>query len=283
MNTLFRRFFALAILLLLAVALPPGESAAAQSTDPPEILVLGTFHMANPGRDVHNTKADDMLSARRQGEMEELLEVLETFRPTAVAVEASATSGAIASLYQAYLDGEHTLNRNERQQIGFRLARRAGLETVHSVDVDGDFPYYRVQNYAIANDMKARFDSLTDATGERVARAQEFLRSHTLLEMLEYINADSTSAVGVGEYYGFVPFGEPYEYAGPDLLAAWFQRNIRIYHNIRRLATAPGDRVLVVYGAGHLGWLQQMAQDDPAVRLRTLGDLTGRSERTSTR
>jgi hypothetical protein len=72
-----------------------------------------------------------------------------------------------------------------------------------------------------------------------------------------------------------MPFGEPYEYAGPDLIARWFERNLRIYGNIRALATTPSDRILVIYGAGHLGWLRQMVDDDGWVQLRTLSQLLG--------
>ena len=78
----------------------------------------------------------------------------------------------------------------------------------------------------------------------------------------------------VGEYYrGFVPFGEPFEYAGPDLLAAWFQRNIRIHRNVLALIASPNDRVLVIYGSGHLGWMRQNVANDPTVQLRKLADL----------
>ena len=101
----------------------------------------------------------------------------------------------------------------------------------------------------------------------------EFLRTHTVLETLEYMNSDSTVARDVASYYGFVPFGEPYEYAGPDLVARWFERNIRIYRNIVALITSPDDRVLVIYGSGHLGWLRQNVEHDASVRLRTLGEL----------
>lgn len=34
-----------------------------------EVLVLGVYHMANPGRDVANLEADDVLSTRRQTEI----------------------------------------------------------------------------------------------------------------------------------------------------------------------------------------------------------------------
>lgn len=70
-----------------------------------------------------------------------------------------------------------------------------------------------------------------------------------------------------------MPFSEPYEYAGPDLIASWFERNIRIYANIHALATSPNDRILVIIGAGHFGWLRQYVVDDASVELRKLSDL----------
>jgi Family of unknown function (DUF5694) len=97
-----------------------------------------------------------------------------------------------------------------------------------------------------------------------------------VLEALEFINSDAMVARDVGSYYALLQFGEPFEYAGPDLLAAWYQRNIRIYANIRALATSPDDRILVIYGYGHLGWLRQNVANDAAVQLRTLADLTDR-------
>jgi hypothetical protein len=101
----------------------------------------------------------------------------------------------------------------------------------------------------------------------------DYLQSHTILEMLSMMNSDSSVARDVALYYEYVPYGEPYEYAGPDLLASWFQRNIRIYRNIFALAE-PGERILVLYGAGHLGWLRRNVTDDVRVRLRKLSDFT---------
>ena len=67
--------------------------------------------------------------------------------------------------------------------------------------------------------------------------------------------------------------GEPGDWAGADLLADWFRRNARIYANIAGLAGSPDERVLAIFGAGHLGWLRQNIASDPTLRLRTLGDL----------
>jgi hypothetical protein len=261
---------------IAAVSLASLISVAAFSQESParpEILILGTYHMANPGRDVHNMEADDVLSATRQREIAELIDVLRRFRPTKVAVESRVGRRQIPERYAEYLAGEYTPSRNETEQIGFRLAKELGHEAIYPVDEDGEFPYFRVLNYAKANGLEAEFDSVRAVTGARVEREADYLRSHTVLETLELMNADSTVAQAVAEYYAFVSFGEPYEYAGPDLIARWFERNIRIYSNIRALITSPDERILVVYGAGHLGWLQQNVENDASVQLRKLSDL----------
>src|ERR1035438_8610935 len=38
----------------------------------PQVMVLGTYHMANPGRDIYNMQADDVRSPKRQQELAQL-------------------------------------------------------------------------------------------------------------------------------------------------------------------------------------------------------------------
>ena len=261
------------VFLFLALTAIPTTSRP-QSDARPEILVLGTYHMANPGHDIHNMQADDVLSPKRQQEIAQLMDVLKKFRPTKIAIEAEVGSQREAQRYADYLTGKYALTRNEIDQIGYRLAKEMGHRAIYPVDVDGDFPYLRVVNWATANGLKEKFDALAAGTGARVKAEGDFLRTHTVLEMLGLMNADSSVATSVAAYFAFVPYGQPYEYAGPDLLAAWYQRNIRIYHNIIALIDSPNDRILVIYGAGHLGWLRQDIANDASVKLRTLGALS---------
>src|SRR5689334_1114361 len=67
-------------------------ACAAQTTARPEILVLGTYHMVNPGHDLYNMQADDVQSPKRQQEIAELIETLKKFHPTKVAIEADLGS-----------------------------------------------------------------------------------------------------------------------------------------------------------------------------------------------
>jgi hypothetical protein len=231
--------------------------------------------MANRGRDIFNLQADDVLSPKRQQEIAQAIEALKKFHPTKIAIEADIESPAAGQKYTDYLAGKYALSRDETDQIGYRLAKELGLHAVYPVNVDGEFPIQRVSNYAKANGRAEKFDAIMVAAGARVKEQDEFLRSHTVLEMLEYINSDAMVAKDVAIYYASVPFGEPGDYAGSDLLALWFQRNIRIYHNIVALIDSPSNRILVIYGAGHLGWLQQDIANDTTVKLRKLADLTG--------
>ena len=260
-------FLFLVLLAIPRVSWPQSEPRA-------EILVLGTYHMANPGHDIHNMQADDVLSPKRQQEITQLIEVLKKFRPTKIAIEAEVGNQKEAQRYVDYLAGKYTLTRNEIDQIGYRLAKELGHRAIYPVDVDGDFPYLRVVNWAKANGLNAKFDALAASTGERVEAEGEFLRTHTVLKMLGLMNADSSVATSLASYFAFVPYGQPFEYAGPDLLAAWYQRNIRIYHNIVALIDSPNDRILVIYGAGHLGWLREDIANDATVKLRKLADLS---------
>ncbi len=245
-----------------------------QSDARPEILILGTYHMANPGRDIHNMHADDVLAPKRQQEIAQLIDVLKKFQPTKVAIETNVGSERVTQQYSDYVAGKYPLSTNETNQIGYRLAKEMGHKTIYPVDEEGDFPWGRVVNWTKANGQYEKFAAADEITDKQIAEESEFLQKHTILEMYEYLNSDSMSARGVAFYYSLVPYGDPGDYAGPDLLAAWYQRNIRIYHNIVKLIDSPNDKILVIYGAGHLGWLQMDAASDATVKLRKLAEFT---------
>jgi len=231
--------------------------------------------MSNPGRDIHNMQADDVLSPQRQQEITQLIEVLKRFHPKKIAIEDDIGSQRVEREYSDYLAGKYTLSRNETNQIGYRLAKELSHKSVYPIDDEAEFPWQRVVNYAKANGRTEKFDAISSGWGTLVKEQGDFLRSHTVLETLEYMNSDSRAAKDMAFYFATVPYGDPSDYAGPDLLAAWYQRNIRIYSNIVKLIESPNDRILVIYGAGHLGWLRQDIANDASVKLRKLAELTG--------
>ena len=264
--------------LFVAVLAVQFSAFAQEPIAKPEILVLGTYHMANPGRDIFNMQADDVLAPKRQQEIAQLMDVLKKFRPTKIAIESSVDSDRRPKQYADYLAGKYTLTANEIEQIGFRLAKELGHQQIYPVDVDGDFPMQRVVNYAKANGKGDQLEAMMGPWGTMVKEQSDFLQTHTVLEMLNFINADARVTNDVATYFAIIPYGDPGDSAGADLLASWYQRNIRIYQNIRKLADSPNERILVIYGAGHLGWLQQDVANDASVKLRKLAEFTSKAQ-----
>ena len=247
-------------------AATPGVPARA------EVLIVGTYHMTNPGRDIYNMQADDVLAPKRQAEIGEVIATLRKFNPTKIGVERNAGDARIASDYADYLAGRHELTRNEIEQLGFRLAEALGQKAIYPVDADGEFPYQRLVNYAKAAGRSRELQDTMDVFGERVKAQGEYLASHTILETLLFMNAHERVAQEVGLYYRLAHLGEPWDWAGADLVSDWFRRNMRIFGNIVQLADTPRERVLVIFGSGHLGWLQHAVASDPTLRLRTLAE-----------
>src|SRR5438132_11619239 len=236
----------LCVLALALGAAFPGVSQQSPASARAEVLVLGVYHMANPGHDIFNMQADDVLAPKRQAEIAQLMEALKKFQPTKIAVEADFGSDRIAKRYADYTAGKYELTRNEIDQIGLRLAKELGHKTVYAVDVDGEFPFQRIIDYAKASDRSKELDAMMAEIGAMVKAQNSYLASHTVLETLLYMNDDNKVAEDVGFYYREARFGQPGDWAGADLLADWFRRNVRIYSNVLQLADSPGERVLVI-------------------------------------
>ena len=268
----------LCLVALAAASLHPaaGRPSPAETPAPgaprAEVLVLGVYHMANPGHDIFNTQADDVLTPKRQAEIAELIAALKKFNPTKIAVEADVYGDRISKRYADYQAGKYELTRNEIDQIGLRLAKELGHKTVHATDADGDFPWQRVVNYAKASGRSKELDGILGEIGAMVNAQTAYLASHTVLATLLYMNADARVAQDVGFYFREAHLAEPGDWAGPDLVADWFRRNMRIYGNVARLADSPNERILVIFGAGHLGWLRHAVASDPTMRLRKLAE-----------
>ena len=72
----------------------------------PTLMVLGTAHFSNPGRDLCNVKVDDVFSPRRQREINAVVEPLASFRPAHVAVEwPRKQQDALEARYRDYREG----------------------------------------------------------------------------------------------------------------------------------------------------------------------------------
>jgi uncharacterized protein DUF5694 len=244
-------------LLALALAALPFAATAAE---PVSVMIVGGFHMSNPGHDLHNVQVDDVLAPKRQTEIAAVTDALAKFRPTLVAVEWPAD--LTDQRYDAYLKGTLPPSHNEVVQLGFRLAKSAGLKSVAGIDVDGEFPYDAVQTYAQAHGMGQPLTDV-DAEIETTVRTQsDLLAKGTVGGVLRYLNDPAFVAKGNGFYRTMLGVGGGTAQPGAELLTQWSRRNFLICANLVQRAK-PGDRVVVFYGSGHSFLLHQCVGETP--------------------
>ena len=230
-----------------------------------EVLLLGSYHMANPGADLFNVEADDVLLPKRQQEIEDVVERLAAFRPTRVAIEAEWGDTTDPALYRAYRSGRHELSRSESQQIGFRLARRMDLPEIDGIDMTGDFPFGPVQELAQSDSTLMRYLVEGRGVGEAAVEAiGRWLAEGSIGQTLRRMNTPEAIHYSHEVYLRFLlPVVNERAAPGADLLAGWYERNIRIFANLHRMGLGPDDRIFVIYGAGHVPILRQMVADSP--------------------
>lgn len=61
----------------------------------------------------------------------------------------------------------------------------------------------------------------------------------------------------------FLFAGDGANYAGPQLLARWYERNFRMAHNLTRVLRPDTRRVLLLAGSGHVPPLRNIFDESP--------------------
>jgi hypothetical protein len=261
-----RLAFAAAALPLLVPLTSPSLAAAAA---PVSVLIVGTFHMSNPGQDLHNLAADDMLAPKRQAEVTAVVDGLKRFRPTRVAVEWPAA--LVTERYAAYRSGALASSRNEVVQLGFRLAQASGLGTVEGIDVDGEFPDDAVEAYAKQHGQAPILAAANADIQASVDTMGRLLGCGQVGDVLRFLNDPARIASDNAFYRTTLRIGGADAQPGADLLTAWYRRNFLICAKLIE-ATAPGDRVVVFYGSGQAFPLRQCIAETPGLKLIEAND-----------
>jgi hypothetical protein len=250
---------------VLAIVAAPAPAPA----QPIEVMVLGTYHFANPGLDLANVKSDDVLKPQRQKELEALSAALAQFRPTKIMIERQAkTAELLDPKFAAFTPADLAKNRDERVQVAYRLAGRLGLKSVYAIDEqpgDGEpdyFPFGTLAEWAKTNGRQAQLSAALDEAKSLVVRIERWQAEGSVSHALLKLNRPDQADKDQSWYYGALRYGDTDKQPGAELNAYWYMRNAKIFGKLM-IAARPGDRVLVVYGSGHNYWLRHFATTTP--------------------
>jgi len=247
-----------------------------------QVMTLGTFHFNFPNLDVKQvSKADqiDVLEPRFQQEITNIVNKISKFKPTIIVIERQpGEQHRIDSVFEKYVLGGYQLKRNEEQQIGFRLAKQLGLKKLYCVDEWGNFnnkidSIVNGKDSIEAKKFEAFFENNPDAS-KRFSNTPIF-KTKGILAALRQANDEVNIKKSLGNYLtGLFKYeSQENDFTGVDFeTGRWFNRNLKIFRNIQRINVGPSDRILVIFGAGHLNLLNYFFSCSPEYNLVKTND-----------
>ncbi|NZA27234.1 hypothetical protein H0E84_12660 [Luteimonas sp. SJ-92] len=268
------RTLLLAATLVLVSVTGPARAVDDRPAPIAEVMLVGMYHMHNPGADMFNIEVDDVLSETRQAEIARLTERLAEWRPDLVMVEWSRGDAAgMAARYADYRAGGVRDSRNEIMQLGFRLADRLDHPRLAAIDVQVPFVSDQQRLIDAAPDARAlRLREQMQAYGEAVVAGEAArLRALSIGDYLAHMNSPESLTLNHDFYLRhLIRQWQDENQGGAHTVANWYTRNLLIFQNLLR-EVEEGDgavrRVVVFYGQGHVPTLARFIEDTPWLTL----------------
>jgi len=231
-------------------------------------MLMGAYHLANNHRDLVNLPIEDVLTAERQREIQHLVDGLARWHPTRIAVEWShADQAGLDRRYADYLAGRLKPSANERDQIAFRLAKQLHIPRIEAIDwnnmAPGDPSDYDFIDWAQRNGRGDQFDAFVRQGQDDANATASKMRGQTISQWYRALNDPETRLKMHKSYFTLASFGTDDRNPGAAWVGGWYARNLRIFNNLRALIS-PGERLFVLYGAGHTYLLGSFIRESDA-------------------
>ncbi len=236
-----------------------------------EILLVGTFHFME--------SSIDFYSSEIQNELDLMTRNLLAFNPDVIAIEAAVSAQECVDESYKIFDLADLQSRNKMQnqtlgeicmfgqtypitydneaiQIGFRLGKMARHSKVYAIDED------IIINMEVMNTPSPSLEKAKNALNSDMNQHI----NDTIIDMYKYYNSEEWSKRNHSIYIQANMIGLDNVYAGAEMVAKWYERNLKIFSNIQRLA-ATYERIFIIYGAGHLQILRDLINADSNLKL----------------
>lgn len=267
MEWMGKRLQAWVLAVVMTLLGAPASLAAQDESADVEVMVIGSFHFVPSRSDLIAPKPSDVMTPERQAELERLTAALLTFKPTAVAVEnVGKAPDYLDAFFKTFSPAKLAENASEVTQIAYRLAAAAGITRVYAIDErssEGEpdyFPFGAVLEHMSKTGRRAEFDAMFAKQRALIEAEQARMNEMTIPRALYEAN---TGPLGSADfYYRLLDYDQGEEQPGAVLNAHWFMRNAKTFAKLMDVAE-PGDRIVVLFGAGHLHWLRHLVENTP--------------------
>lgn len=243
------------------------EKSITEKQDLPKVAILGMLHFTSKNNTV-SQKFTEVKTKKRQAEIKNLIESLKVFNPNKIAVERPYRSEEeLNTKYRSYLDGTYELTEEETDQIAFRLARELNHQRLYLAYSPVQYAFDSTVAFAKRNGQSKLIDSIIENAAELAEEYDKIALNGTIQDAVYYLNTEGAIAKNHLGYILLSQIGDKQNKIGAETVGDWYKSNIKIFENIRQLADSNTERVLVLYGQGHLKILNQLIEDSPELEL----------------
>jgi len=233
-----------------------------------EVLNFGTFHMGATN-DANKTEFDEH-DKKNQNDVHKIAKMLAKFKPTVIIVETSPSyNEKLQSKYKAYLDNPKMTFKNpdEIELLAYELGRLSETKRMYGIDHKMSYNYNigshinneidkKMHDAYYENPVAFHVNSKIEEDTLSLLDRLKLANTNLYLDFLITVNADALTHAGSKE--GF---------EGADEAAKYYQRNLRMYSNLNRIALKDDDRVFILMGASHTAFFRDFISRSPKYKM----------------
>ena len=243
---------------------PQSESS---SSVPVEVAILGVHRAKDSEEGTPKSGASAGLLSGDRAPIRQVLKRLQTFQPTMLAVEAAFDNSLYAERYRRFLAGDQRLIdlfSNLAEQLAFTLGKKLGHEKVYPIDFKMELNEARMHELLRSSPQsQAIYQEMMDYGNQMAAKHHELSTEGSLLDLLIHLNGEEAISQNQSFYTDFIlRMGEGKNYGGAEVVASWYERNLKIFHNLHRITLGQQDeRVLIFIDHAHIKYLRDLIRE----------------------
>jgi hypothetical protein len=232
-----------------------------------KVAILGIYHMSGIEEGgLFKLDVDDVKSPKRQKEIQQLVNSLMTYNPSKILVESIYGNDFYVNRYKEFLihQNEDSLSRNEIEQVGFRLAARLNHPTIYPFDNRKFLDPESLQEFISTDErFSEEFNQWMTKAGAFFKTMNNHLKTHTIKDHLKYTNSEEAINFHHQAYLEFMRYGRGNRYAGVDYSLDWYERNMKMFHNLTRITDFQNEeeRILIIVEEAHVKILKNFIED----------------------
>lgn len=254
--------------IILLLALIAFNITSAQ-TKKKQILLVGTFHYANPGLDVAQLNNFNIMSEKSQKELEIMSNKIKKFGPDKIFVEWEFSKQAdLDKFYNKNTDSLFKTNKSEITQLALRIAKKLNHKKLYGMNLYTSFPYDSLMMAMEKANQKDLMEKNKLTTKNFEKQHNEKIRKSSLQEMMLYYNTKQSENENIQWYLEVANrAGNTDDFTGPSLVSNWYKRNLYMYSLIQKLTESTDNKIMILVGAGHAALIREFITHDPEFEL----------------